>query len=152
MSFKDITEKTSSAATSHIGRRDFLLAVGTTATLGFDVTLASAGTAATNSSATRIDAYTRFSPLKFIDFVEKAEGRPFVLRMLLMGRPALTDVSSRIDQLDRNAIDVNVLVPVPWIEAFPKVYNDPVVGCATWPSASNSCPIQNAHARSRSYS
>jgi hypothetical protein len=36
-------------------------------------------------------------------------------------------MSARIDQLDRNDIDVNVLVPVPWIEAFPKVYNDPAV-------------------------
>jgi 5-carboxyvanillate decarboxylase len=63
-------------------------------------------------------------PLKFLDFVEKAEGRPFVSRILLTGRPALTEVSARIDQLDRNDIDVNVLVP---IEAFPKVYNDPAL-------------------------
>jgi 5-carboxyvanillate decarboxylase len=66
-------------------------------------------------------------PLKFLDFVEKVEGRPFVPRILLTGRPALTEVSARIDQLDRNDIDVNVLVPVPWSEAFPKVYNDPAL-------------------------
>jgi uncharacterized protein len=127
MFFKDLTGKTLSAAANSIGRRDFLLAAGTAATLGFDATLASAATATTNSSVARIDAHSHFSPLKFLDFVEKAEGRPFVLRMFLMGRPALTEVSARIEQLDRNDIEVNVLVPVPWIEAFPKVYNDPAL-------------------------
>jgi hypothetical protein len=81
MSFGDITGKTLSAAPNSIGRRDFLLVAGTTAALGFDVTLASAATASTNPSVARIDAHSHFGPLKFLDFVEKAEGRQFVLRM-----------------------------------------------------------------------
>jgi uncharacterized protein len=103
-------------------RRDFLLATGATVTLG---AAASSNTnAAPAFSGTRIDAHTHFSPLKFVDFAEKAEGRPFVLKTVYAGRPTLTDAQARLDQLDRNNIDLNVLVPVPWIEAFPKLYAD----------------------------
>ena len=42
-------------------------------------------------------------------------------------KPSLTDIQARIDILDRNSIDINVLVPVPWIEAFRKVYADPAL-------------------------
>ena len=77
--------------------------------------------------ARRIDAHTHFIPPKFLDFVEKAEGRPFALRTLLTARPALVEASARIDQLDQNGIDINVLIPLPWLEAFPKVYSDPAL-------------------------
>src|SRR6516165_2382662 len=83
--------------------------------------------AAVKSPGIRIDAHTHFVPRKFLDFVEKAEGRPFALRTLLAGRPALTEASARIDQLDRNGVDINVLVPLPWLEAFPKVHSDPAL-------------------------
>jgi uncharacterized protein len=72
----------------------------------------------------RIDAHTHFTPLKFLDFAEKAEGRPHPLTPNMKSRPALFDVTRRIQLLDDNAIDMNVLVPVPWIEGFPKVYAD----------------------------
>jgi predicted TIM-barrel fold metal-dependent hydrolase len=39
----------------------------------------------------------------------------------------LTDWRARIDLLDKNEIDVHVLVPVPWLEAFPKIANDPML-------------------------
>jgi uncharacterized protein len=108
-------------------RRNFLLAAGSTVTIGFDATLESDAKAAINSSGPRIDAHTHFIPLKSLDFVEKAEGRPFALRTLLAGRPALTEASARIDQLDRNGVDINVIIPLPWLEAFPKVYSDPAL-------------------------
>lgn len=72
----------------------------------------------------RIDAHTHFTPLKFLDFAEKAEGRPHPLTPNLKSRPALFDVRRRIALLDETEIDMNVLVPVPWIEGFPKVYAD----------------------------
>jgi hypothetical protein len=75
------------------------MAAGSTVTVGFDATLESKAKAAVNSSGAPIDAHTHFVPLKFLDFVEKAEGRPFALRALFAGRPELTEASARIDQL-----------------------------------------------------
>ena len=79
------------------------------------------------SSGVRIDAHTHFAPPRFLDFAEKAEGRPFPLTPLYKSKPALTESKRRIELLDHNGIDVNVLVPVPWIEAFHKVYTDPAL-------------------------
>jgi hypothetical protein len=75
----------------------------------------------------RIDAHTHFSPPKFLEFAERAEGRPFGLSPLYKSLPALTGVQARIDLLDHNEIDINVLVPVPWIEGFHKIYADPAL-------------------------
>src|SRR6185369_16495779 len=107
-----------------IDRRTLLLATGTTVTAGLDVAIASKAKAATMSSGVRIDAHTHFAPPRFLDFAEKAEGRPFPLTPLYKSKPALTESKRRIELLDHNGIDVNVLVPVPWIEAFHKVYAD----------------------------
>jgi uncharacterized protein len=71
-----------------------------------------------------IDAHTHFTPLKFLEFAEKAEGRPHPLTPNLKSRPALFDVRRRMQLLDDTGIDINVLVPVPWLEGFPKVYAD----------------------------
>jgi aminocarboxymuconate-semialdehyde decarboxylase len=105
-------------------RRAFLFATGTAITMGVNVAASSQTKAQTASSRTRIDAHTHFGPLKFIDFAEKAEGRPFVLKSIYAGRPTLTDAQARLNQLDQNNVDLNVLVPIPWIEVFPKVYAD----------------------------
>lgn len=79
----------------------------------------------------RIDAHTHFTPLKFLDFAEKAEGRPHPLTPNMKSRPALFDIERRIQLLDDMAIDMNVLVPVPWIEGFPKVYADKTLAAAS---------------------
>jgi uncharacterized protein len=108
------------------GRRALLLASGTAAGLH----LAGARAAAAGTPVAlgpRIDAHTHFVPLKALAFMEAAEGRPFVLHRLFDQLPALTDISARMALLDRNAIDLQVLVPVPWIEGFPKVYADPAL-------------------------
>jgi uncharacterized protein len=73
----------------------------------------------------RIDAHTHFAPLRFLEFAEKAEGHAFPLTPLYRSKPALTDIQTRLEVLDRHGIDINVLVPVPWIEAFRKVFADP---------------------------
>ena len=108
-----------------IDRRRRLWAAGTTATIGINASISSQAQAAAGSTGARIDAHTHFAPPKFLEFAERAEGRPFPLTPLYKSRPALTNIQARIDLLDRNGIDINVLVPVPWIEAFHKVYVDP---------------------------
>jgi len=109
-----------------IHRRDVLLAAGTTLTIGLDSATLSAQSAS-GSSGTKIDAHTHFAPPKFIEFAERVEGHSFGLSPLYKALPALTGVRPRIDLLDKNGIDMNVLVPVPWIEAFPKIYADPAL-------------------------
>jgi predicted TIM-barrel fold metal-dependent hydrolase len=74
--------------------------------------------------AQRIDAHTHFSSLKYLDALEKQDGKPFVLGARYRKRAALTDVKARIDLLDRNNVDMHVLVPIPWLEAFPAVASD----------------------------
>jgi len=82
------------------------------------------------ASERRIDAHTHFTPLKFLDFAEKLEGRPHPLTPNLKSRRALIDVNRRIQVLDETGIYINVLVPVPWIEGFPKVYADKALAAA----------------------
>lgn len=110
-----------------IHRRDLLLAAGTTIAVGLDAAAPSKAKAETGIPAARIDAHTHFAPLKFLEFAEKEEGHPFPLTPLYKSRPALIDIQARLDVLDQTGIDINVIVPVPWIEAFRKVYSDPVL-------------------------
>src|SRR4051812_15484988 len=84
----------------------------------------SASSKASTDRPRRIDAHTHYSSLKYLDALEKHERRPFVLGPNYRGRAALTDAKTRLDFLDRNEIDIHVLVPVPWLEAFPRVLND----------------------------
>jgi uncharacterized protein len=107
-----------------IRRRDLLLAAGTSLTVGLDATIAPSAKAAVGSANAKIDAHTHFAPLKFLEFAEAAEGHPFPLSTLYKSKPGLTEVQPRIDLLDRNGIDIHVLVPVPWIEGFPKLAAD----------------------------
>jgi predicted TIM-barrel fold metal-dependent hydrolase len=110
-----------------IDRRNLLLAAGTSITIGLDAAISSKAQAATGSPGAKIDAHTHFAPPKFIEFAERVEGHSFGLSPLYKSLPALTGVQPRIDLLDKNNIDMNVLVPVPWIEAFPKIYADPAL-------------------------
>jgi predicted TIM-barrel fold metal-dependent hydrolase len=111
--------------TSQLDRRDVLLAVTATAAgTGMSLELASETKAAVQSPQTKIDAHTHFTPLKFLDFAEKAEGRPFPLGALVRSKPSMVEVGPRLELLDRNEVAMHVLVPVPWLEGFPKVYAD----------------------------
>ncbi|HEY2137684.1 MAG TPA: amidohydrolase family protein [Xanthobacteraceae bacterium] len=84
----------------------------------------SAAPAAPAGSVLRIDAHTHFSSLKFLDALEKQDGKPFVLSHMYRAKPALTEIGARLAILDRNEVDIHVLVPVPWLEAFPRIAND----------------------------
>jgi predicted TIM-barrel fold metal-dependent hydrolase len=106
-------------------RRDLLLGAGTTIAVGLDA--ASSSKTKADTGTPRIDAHTHFAPLKFLEFVEKEEGHAFPLTPMYKARQALIDVQARLEVMDQHGIDINVLVPVPWIEAFRKVYAEPAL-------------------------
>jgi predicted TIM-barrel fold metal-dependent hydrolase len=104
--------------------RRTLLGIGAATACMLDIPGTAAETTALPNSPIRIDAHTHFAPPNFLEFAENAEGRPFPLTSLYKSIPALTQIQPRIELLDRNGIDINILVPVPWIEAFHNVYAD----------------------------
>jgi len=106
-----------------VHRRDILLAAAAAAVAPI-TSVSEAKAAAQSSTSKKIDAHTHFTPMKFLDFAEKTEGRPFALSGLLRSKPPIHEVEPRIELMDRNGIDMHVLVPVPWIESFPKIYAD----------------------------
>jgi uncharacterized protein len=110
-----------------LDRRTFLIGAGVAAGQGFPVSTMAQSTAGTSPIFRRVDAYSHFSSLKFLDFAEGQADRPFVLRSMYERLTTLTDWRERIGLLDKNEIDVHVLVPVPWLEAFPKIANDPLL-------------------------
>jgi uncharacterized protein len=110
-----------------IHRRDLLLGTGSAVAAGLDVGGFAKAAAQADAPNLRIDAHTHFAPLRFLEFAEKAEGHAFPLTPLYRSKPALTDIQARLDVLDHHGIDINVLVPVPWIEAFRKVFAEPAL-------------------------
>jgi len=112
-----------------VDRRALLAGAGSAvvAGLGAPAPGAAQGAAAANAAPTshrRIDAHTHFSSLKVLDALEKEDGKPFVLGRTYRRMHALTDPQARLAILDRNEVDIHVLVPVPWLEAFPRVAHD----------------------------
>jgi predicted TIM-barrel fold metal-dependent hydrolase len=98
-----------------LDRRRLLASAGTAAMAGLGLSRTPRAAAAVQSTSdVRIDAHTHFAPTKFIDFAEKQEGSPFLLSNLYKRIPTLTDVKRRI----------HVLVPVPWLEGFPRISSD----------------------------
>jgi predicted TIM-barrel fold metal-dependent hydrolase len=75
-------------------------------------------------SARPIDFYTHASSLKYVDFVEKHERKPFFFRAQYERLKTLTRWKERLNLLDRNGIDAHVLVPMPFLESFPRIFND----------------------------
>ncbi len=107
-----------------LDRRALLAAAGSAVVAGLGTQTAGPTHAAPSPSLRRIDAHTHFSSLKFLDALEKQDGKPFVLSHMYRSKPALTDAKARLAILDRNEVDIHVLVPVPWLEAFPRIAND----------------------------
>ncbi|HEY4919436.1 MAG TPA: amidohydrolase family protein [Xanthobacteraceae bacterium] len=109
-----------------LDRRALLAGAGSAvvAGIGAPAPAASAAVAAAPATYRRIDAHTHFSSLKVLDALEKAEGKPFVLGGMYRAKPALSDAAARLALLDHNEVDTHVLVPVPWLEAFPRVVHD----------------------------
>ena len=114
-----------------LDRRTFLIGAGVAAGHGFPVSATAQSTTVPSSLYSRVDAYSHFSSLKFLDFAERQADRPFVLRSMYERLTTLTDWRERIGLLDRNEIDMHVLVPVPWLEAFPKIANDRILAAQT---------------------
>jgi predicted TIM-barrel fold metal-dependent hydrolase len=123
----DSEDSPQKSADSHaLDRRTLLAAAGGSVAAGLGVAFSNPAQAATESShgKKRIDAYSHISSLKFLDALEKQQGKPAAISTALRRKPSLTDLKSRMDLLDRNEVDINVLVPVPWLEAFPRVATD----------------------------
>src|SRR5215472_4662678 len=118
----------SSGATMNrvVDRRTLLAAASGGVAAGFGTSLAhpSQATAQPLQKARRIDAYAHISSLKFLDALEKAEGRTAAINAAIRRKLSITDFKTRLGLLDRNEIDIHVLVPVPWLEAFPRVAAD----------------------------
>jgi predicted TIM-barrel fold metal-dependent hydrolase len=110
-----------------LDRRALIAGAGSAVVAGLGAPAPGAAQPAANAPPTpyrRIDAHTHFSSLKVLDALEKEDGKPFVLSRTYRSRPALTDATARLDILDRNEVDMHVLVPIPWLEAFPRIAHD----------------------------
>lgn len=116
----------SSDSNATLDRRTVLAMAGGVMAAGLGAPGPGASPAAAQAprSALRIDSHTHFSSLRFLDELEKQEGKPFILSARYRGLRSLTDPKVRLDILDRHEIDVHVLVPVPWLEAFPRIAKD----------------------------
>jgi predicted TIM-barrel fold metal-dependent hydrolase len=107
-----------------LDRRTLLAGAGSAMVAGLGAPAPAAAQAARATPYRRIDAHTHFSSFKVLDALEKEDGKPFVLGRMYRAKPALTDAAARLALLDRNEVDIHVLVPVPWLEAFPRVAQD----------------------------
>src|SRR5437879_571208 len=76
------------------------------------------------SSARLIDFYTHASSLTYVDFVERHEKKPFFFRGQYERLKTLTRWQERVNLLDRNAVEMHVLVPMPFLESFPNIFSD----------------------------
>jgi predicted TIM-barrel fold metal-dependent hydrolase len=107
-----------------LDRRSLLTGAGSAVVAGLGSQTSAVAQPAAPVRYRRIDAHTHFSSLKVLDALEKEDGKPFVLGGTYRSKPALTDAKTRLAILDRNEVDMHVLVPVPWLEAFPRVAQD----------------------------
>lgn len=88
--------------------------------------MAQAAIPASKKDEFRIDSYCHFSFMSVIEYLEQNSGiYPHVFRSLFANTSTLIDVNDRLVLMDETGIDVSVLVPLPWIETAPPVYNNP---------------------------
>src|SRR5262249_34484245 len=109
-----------------LDRRTLLVAAGSSVAAGLGVPSPAPADAAPvpPHRPPRIDAYSHISSLKFLAALEQQQGTPAAISTAIRRKPSLTDLKARINLLDRNEVDIHVLVPVPWLEAFPRVATD----------------------------
>jgi uncharacterized protein len=78
------------------------------------------------TSLSIIDAYSHCSTIPFIEKLEKLAGTsPNPFRALFERNRPLLDPSERIRLMDRDGIDRNIMIPMPYIESSPAVHGDP---------------------------
>ncbi|MFT7003847.1 MAG: putative TIM-barrel fold metal-dependent hydrolase [Sulfurimonas sp.] len=82
----------------------------------------------------RVDSYAHFSSEKVLDFLEDAVRNPkvaglppikgfkHVYRSLFGGVPTIIDPVKRIALMEKQGIDMTIIVPTPWIETIPAPY------------------------------
>ena len=73
----------------------------------------------------RIDAFCHFAPDALMDYLEAKTGKSHPFRGLFQARPILTNVSRRIAFMDGRKLDGSVLVPLPWLEVTPTIWQNP---------------------------
>ena len=112
-----------------LDRRTVLAAAGATVAAGLGTSFPETSAVAKEPSHTlqRIDAYAHISSLKYIDALEKQDGKPSAQSTGFRKILTLIDPKARLDLLDRNEVDIHVLVPIPWLDAFPGVAADRTV-------------------------
>ena len=111
-------------------RRDFLrinLAAAAAAVMSSKATPAAAAQPKASAAGGGIvDAYSHFSFIKVIDYLEEKGGqKPHVFRSLFANTPTLIEPDRRLELMDRLGIAGSVLVPLPWLETSPPVHADP---------------------------
>lgn len=72
----------------------------------------------------KIDCYTHFSFESYLSFLEKNSMRPYFFADLFKFLPTMLNVNNRLALMDSCGVDKHVIVPFPWIESVPEVYND----------------------------
>lgn len=72
----------------------------------------------------KVDAYCHFAPPALLDYLEKATGQPHPFRGLFRARPILTDAAKRVAFMDAHKLDASVLIPLPWLETAPVVWQN----------------------------
>ena len=73
----------------------------------------------------RIDAFCHFAPPVLLDYLEKQSGQPHPFRRLFQARAILTNIDKRVAFMDAHKLGGSVLVPLPWIETAPSVWQNP---------------------------
>jgi hypothetical protein len=93
----DIQER-NSAIRPALDRRTLLTAAGGTVAAGLGFTFPDTAAAATNAPGgmRRIDAYSHISSLKYLDALEKQQGKPAAISAELRRKPSLTDLKARL--------------------------------------------------------
>ena len=109
-------------------RRDFLKTVGAGAlgaTLGGTL-LPKPGDAKTSHGKFHtVDAFTHFSTMDFIALLESLGGvAPNPFRVLFEKNLPLIDPAQRIKAMDAIGANVHILLPLPYLESSPQLYND----------------------------
>ena len=80
-----------------------------------------------------IDAYSHFCPPSFLKYMNdhaksfSPDNCDHVFKPLFENTITLIDISARLEQMAKYAIEKSVLVPLPWIESIPQVHADKIL-------------------------
>ena len=72
----------------------------------------------------RIDSYSHFAPLDYLQYLEGLNGSSNPQRALIEPNPSMWDLAARLEMMDDCGIDLSILIPQPFLETAPNVYNN----------------------------